>query len=402
MSINNPAVISGQTTTNPDNNSGYVASKPENTKLNNLLNSNVESTNYVLIVLAVVIAIGMAMPTMEINDESNILGADNQIVTDLNVISSELTKLKSSITSTSYDVTISSVNGYVTVSYGVSGSSKTTGSHTTNIPASPNLQINIDNTHINPADFNLTDLKNLMGAVYNLYTSDPANQSIGDCSITVNVDGTDTTYYLNPNGTWTTTPPANLDQPASDYEMYQFYNTVAGVDKDVMYSSNGSITSEQASSLFPTSTSGITDSVSKQLSVLYNDLNMNNPNYNDNTSNSWDSNTFMQDINNLMSGNGTGQDLAGAIQQVESLGYAYYETDLDGGSHGSGNSSSMLDTLTSDTNSAITAANNFSSTETNNVQQSVQELSSINQVGQTIQKDANQALQNSINSQRVS
>jgi|GEM_PF-5126097 len=314
-----------------------------------LLNGSVEQYNYVLIIMAVCISVGMGLPSVQINDQSQILNAQDQITSDLNTISSELSKLQSAI--------------------------------------------NPNNGTINTNVFTKQDEESLAEAVSDLFFSNPNNSmKSGDLSITLTVDGKQQTYYLYKNCTWSTTPPLSQNQefPASDLQMYAYSKAVYQADMDVMHLPSGetSISQDQANSLFPSTESAITDPALKSISQLFNMLNANysgNGGYGSFVGALIGAGYYLQTGQQATyyTKNGpvtltNSSDEDNITDSLNKWATQYYNDDIQKGQK------SDLDDAMSDTNNSTTAFSNVSQQVTNQVNVATQTLQQIDSITQNI------------------
>ncbi|GAB5411562.1 MAG: hypothetical protein ChlgKO_06760 [Chlamydiales bacterium] len=333
-----------------------------------VLNGDVEDVNYVLIVVATMIVV-MSYYNLQLNDTSNISGSLTLMSNDVTTINNELSTLQSAIYYTGDDS--EGTDGY----------------------------------EVDTTIFTKDDADALAGAFTDLFYSDSSSSfTWDDMAITDPQNGT--TYYLQPNGTWSTTAftgensvtingytftPADYgltgDSSVSDAGLYMMANAVYTVDIDVF---NGN--EIDVDTTFPTDseyTNG-NDPVMSSLDELWNDFTAPVEYDNSSTENS-----------------GEDMSLAGGIAEYDETGNMsdlwdslIWMGNMSGSDTANGEGS-QLSVMIQEGNNAITQINNMSTLETNSIQEFTQEISTMNSIAQAMIQDGSQAIMNSVNSQKV-
>ena len=324
-----------------------------------VLDGDVEDVNYVLIVVATMIVV-MSYYNLQLNDTSQISGSLTLMSNDVTNINNELSTLQSAV--------------YVD---------------------------DDGNYAVDSSIFTSEDEEDLANSITDLYFSDSnTDLTWDDMAITDPQNGT--TYYLQPNGSWSTTAftgensvtvngrtftPADYgltgDSSVSDAGLYMMASAIYTVDIDVF---NG--TEIDVDTTFPTESefsSDSSDPVMQSLGQLFEDL--------------------VEPAQ--WSGGGDSYSLVGGAIMYESTGDISYmdkATNALGNAYGEGaadGEGSQLTVMVQDGNNALTQINNMSTLETNSIQESTQEISTMNSIAQAMIQDGSQAIMNSVNSQKV-
>lgn len=322
-----------------------------------ILQGNVEDVSYVLIVVVTMILV-MSYYSLNLSDLSNESGATALASNSTTDIANELSTLQSAVY---YDS-------------------------------------DTDSYKVDTSIFTQADAKELSDSITDLFFSDSnTGYTWDDMAITDPDNGT--TYYLQPDGTWSTTAftgenevtinghtftPAEFgltgDSSVSDMGLYMMASAVYTVDIDVF---NGD--EIDVDTTFPTEseyTSG-TDPVLTYAYTLWNDLIV---------------------VVDPDSGNSTS--LIFAVAEAENGNLSLLQTDIAllGSAYGSSaqdGGGSQLSSMTQDANSLLTQLNNTSTLLTNQIQTYTQWISTMYALGQVIIQDATQANMNSVNSQKT-
>ncbi|MDX8430833.1 MAG: hypothetical protein SNF33_03390 [Candidatus Algichlamydia australiensis] len=330
-----------------------------------LFDATVEEVPFQLIILGFMLLL-MAYCDLQLNDTSQISGADSLMSNDITTIDDELTNAEGAV----------SINSDGDVS-------------------------------VNTDAFTQDDAQQLEQAYTSLFVSDPnSDYTWGQMNITW--EGT--TYYLWPNGTWSTEEftdqsfevnghtvnqdgVINSDTNVSDAGLYMMTNGIYAVDMasytggtvdvNVTFTNeNGYMTTESmyTNQIDPVMTSldELFESFSKDGDTQ---VSMNESILYDYQNNDGDGSTLWDE----MTGYGDG-----------TWGFIYdYGNSLQNGG------GSTLDGAVDAANGALTQVNNESTLLTNEIQKTTQEISNYNSVAQTILQDATKANMNSVSNQRV-